>query len=207
MKKIQTFSLTNLVILLVIFIIGIILVVKSSFVVSLLSWIIGGTLVLIGAIKLIYCFFRRKYNMEYDSLLLGIFLVIGGSLLLIFPNIIDVTIRIIFGGWILFSGMNRLTLAFTVLKIDRVGFKTFLITSILMIITGVLILINFYELVGILLIIYSITELVDYIYFNFKKAEYSSIYDFEVKVKSDKKQKKIKKELKDKEAIDAVIEQ
>ena len=95
-------------------------------------------------------------------------------------------------------------LAFTVLKIDKIGFKTFLITSIVIVITGILVLINFYELIGILLVIYSIAEIVNYVYFNCKKDKYSTIYNYETKNKSNKKQ--IKNEIKEKEAIDAVIE-
>lgn len=207
MKKTQTFSITDLIILLIIFIIGIILITKSAFVINLLSWVIGGILGLIGIIKVIYYFVNKKNNPEYDSFMLGILMIIGGIFLLIFPNIIDVTIRIIFGGWILFTGINRLILAFTVSKIDKIGFRTFLITSIIIVITGILVLINFYELVGILLVIYAIAEIVNYIYFNCKKQEYSSIYDYDVKTKTNNKQKKIKQEIKNKEAIDAVIDE
>lgn len=209
MKKSQTFAISDLIILLVVFIIGIILITKSSFVISLLSWIIGGVLGLIGIIKIIHYFVRKKISPEFDSLVIGILMIAGGVLLVIFPNIIDITIRIVFGGWILFTGINRLILAFTIMRIDKIGFKMFLITSIVIVLAGVLVLINFYELVGLLLVIYAIAEIVNYVYFNCKKDSYSSIFNFETANTNtrNKKVKQIKQEIKEKEAIDAVIDQ
>lgn len=207
MKKSQSFTVTELISSLLIFIIGIILITKSSMVINLLSWVLGGILVVIGIIKVIFYSCNKKNNIDSSSLISGILMVAGGSILLIFPNIIDITIRIIFGGWILFTGINRLVFAFAIYNIDRNGFKTFLITSIIMVISGILILISFYELIGVLLVIYSVAEIVNYIYFNCKKENYSSVYNYDEKGKDNRKQKQIKQEIKEKEAIDAVIDQ
>lgn len=78
-----------------------------------------------------------------------------------------------------------------------------------MILAGIIILISFYELLGILLIIYSITEIVNYVYFNTHKKKFSTVFEDEdnnIKPNNNKKIGKIKKEIKEKEAIDAVIE-
>lgn len=207
MKKTQSFTVMQLISSLVIFIIGIILITKSSMVINLLSWIIGGILVVVGIIKVILYSCNRKNNIDSSSLISGILMITGGAILLIFPNIIDITIRIIFGGWILFTGINRLVFAFAIYNIDRNGFKTFLITSIIMVIAGILVLISFYGLIGILLVIYSIAEIVNYIYYNCKKENYSTIYTYEGSSKDNTKQKQIRQEIKEKEAIDAVIDQ
>ena len=75
-----------------------------------------------------------------------------------------------------------------------------------MVISGVVILISFYELLGLLLAIYAISEIVNYIYFNLNKKKYSTVFDFEENITPTKNKKIIKKEIKEKEAIDAVIE-
>jgi len=205
MKKVQTFSVTDLILLLVIFIIGIALISKSSFIIQMLSWIIAGVLALIGIIKVIGYVISKDKTVGYDSLIVGILMIVSGVLLFIFPNIIDITFRVIFGGWILFTGVNRLLLAFMVMKLDKQGFTMFLTTSLIILLTGIFIIINFYKLIGVFLIIYAVAEIVNYIYFNLKKEKYSEIYNYEPK--KAKKQSQIKQEIKDKEAIDAVIDQ
>lgn len=205
MKKTQSFSVTDLIILLVIFMIGIALIARSDFIIKILSWGIAGILTLIGMIKVIG-YAVKKDKVEYDSLILGVLMMIGGVLLFVFPDIVDITIRIIFGGWILFTGVNRLLLAFTVMKIDKNGFLTFLITSLIIILVGIFVLINFFKLIGVFLVIYSVCEVVNYIYFNLKKDRYNVFFDTEPKKKKNKK-KLINQDIKDKEAIDAVIDQ
>ena len=207
MKKIQNFSALDLLFSLVVFIIGIVLITNSSIIINILSWIIGGIFGIIGIVKIVSYIRHKNISVDSTTLILGIFSIIFGIVLVIFPNIIDVTVRIIFGGWILFTGINRLILALAIGRIDRVGFKTFLITSIIMMISGIIILISFYELLGVLLVIYAISEIVNYIYFNSNKQKYTTIFDFEVKEEPKKKTKKIKKEIKEKEAIDAVIDE
>ena len=207
MKKVQNFSAVNLIFALVIFIIGIVLITSPTSIINILSWIIGGVLELIGLIKIISYVRHKNLNVDAGTLIMGVLMMALGAVIMIFPNIIDVTIRIIFGGWILFTGINRLILAFAIGKIDKTGFKTFLITSIVMVVVGIVILISFYRLLGALLVIYAISEIVDYIYFNSNKQKYSTIFDVEEKAETGTKVKKIKQEIKDKEAIEAVIDQ
>lgn len=207
MKKVQNFSALDLVFSLVIFIIGIVLMTSPSSIINILSWIIGGVLELIGLIKIISYVRHKKINVDAGTLIFGVLIMIVGIVIMLFPQIIDTTIRIIFGGWILFTGINRLILAFAIGKIDRTGFKTFLITSIIMVVVGIVILISFYRLLGALLVIYAISEIVDYIYFNSNKQKYTTIFDFEEKAETGTKVKKIKQEIKEKEAIEAVIDQ
>lgn len=206
MKKMQNFSALDLLFSLAIFIVGIVLIMNSSFIINILSWIIGGIFGIVGIIKIISYIRHKNISVDSSTLILGILSIIFGIILVIFPNIIDVTVRIVFGGWILFTGINRLILSFVIGKIDRLGYKTFLITSIIMIISGIIILISFYELLGVLLVIYAITEIIDYIYFNTNKHKYTSIFEFEEKKPEYKNNKKIKKEIKEKEAVDAVID-
>ncbi len=207
MKSIQNFKITNLLLSLVIFIIGLILMTNSSFIIDILAYIIGGFLGLIGIIEIISSLIHKNDNSSTLKIIFGILLISGGALVAIFPNVVDFTIRIIFGGWILFIGVSRLIIALTIKKVDQVGFKTFLITSIIMVISGVVILISFYELLGLLLAIYAISEIVNYIYFNLNKKKYSTVFDFEENITPTKNKKIIKKEIKEKEAIDAVIDE
>lgn len=206
MKSIQNFKITDLLLALGIFIIGLLLMTNPSTIIDILSYIIGGILGLIGIGNIILYLTRRRIGKSASRLIFGVILIITGALLAIFPNIVDITVRVVFGSWILFMGVSRLIVALTIKKVDQTGFRTFLITSIIMILAGVVILISFYELLGLLLAVYAISEIVDYIYFNFNKKKYDTIFDFE-ETKDNKNVKKIKKEIKEKEAIDAVIDE
>ena len=211
MKKIQNFTVWNLLLSILLLIIGIILINNSPLLIKIVAWIISGILGIIGIVKILRYVFKKNISADSGTLISGILFVCFGAALSNMPFLLDYFIRFLFGAWIIFFGVNRLILAFTIGKLDHTGYKTFLITSIIMIISGIIILISFYELLGILLVIYSITEVVNYIYFNTHKQKYSTIFDFDdEKVNNNKKNNKISKikaEIKEKEAIDAVIDE
>ena len=79
-----------------------------------------------------------------------------------------------------------------------------------MIALGVLILINFYNLLGIFLIIYSVMEIGNYIYYMIKRKKYGNLFDkeeYDQEQKRVKKKSKVTKEMKNKKAIEADIEE
>lgn len=206
MKK--DINLSNVLISLIMLTVGIILVIDSESLINMMSWIIGVVIILISIIKIIYLF--NDKILDTTMLALNILLMIFGVVLISFPSIVDVAIKVVFGSWILFAGVKRLILAISLNKIDKVSYKTFLISALIMIILGVLILINFYNLVGVFLIAYSIMEIIYYIYFLINRNKYGDLFDKEEYDKENKrvqKKKQITKEIKDKKAIDADIEE
>ena len=206
MKK--DLNLSNVFISLIILAVGIILVIDSESLINMMSWIIGVVIILISIIKIIYLFNDKILNTT--MLALNILLMIFGVILISFPDIVDVAIKVVFGSWILFAGIKRLILAISLNKIDRPSYKTFLVSALIMIALGVLILINFYNLVGVFLIAYSVMEIIDYIFFLKNRNKYGDLFDKEEYDKENKRVKKknqITKEIKDKKAIDADIEE
>ena len=184
MKK--ELNLANVLISLIMLTVGVILVINSAAIINMMSWFIGIVIILISIIRIIYLF--------NDKIL----------------NTTMLAINILFGSWILFAGVKRLILAVAVSRIDKQSYKTFLVSSLIIITLGVFVLINFYNLVGVFLIIYSLTEIVNYIYFLINKNKYSSLFDKEEQDNDNKRVKKkklIAKEIKDKKAIDADIEE
>lgn len=210
MQKLQKFSVVDLLLSILLLVIGVILINNSPFLIKIVAWIISGLLGIIGIVNILKYVFKKNDNVGSGVLVFGIILVCFGIALSNMPFLLDYFIRFLFGSWIIFFGINRLILAFTIGRLDQVGFKTLLITSIIMILAGIIILISFYELLGILLIIYSITEVINYVYFNTHKKKFSTVFEDEdnnIKQKNNnKKIGKIKPEIKEKEAIDAIIE-
>ena len=206
MKK--ELNLSNVLISLIMLAVGVVLVINSESLINMMSWIIGVVIILISIIKIIYLF--NDKILDTTMLALNILLVIFGVVLISFPSIVDVAIKVVFGSWILFAGIKRLILAIEVSRVDKNSYKTFLISALIMIALGVLILINFYNLVGVFLIAYSVMEIINYIYFLINRNKFGALFNKEEYDKDDrrtKKKKLITKEIKDKKAIDADIEE
>lgn len=206
MKK--EINLTNVLISLVMLAVGIILVIDSESIINMMSWIIGVTIILISIIKIIYLF--NDKILDTTALAVNILFMIFGVVFISFPNIVDLTIRIVFGSWILFAGVKRLIFAVALSHIDIKSYRTFLISAILMIILGVVVLINFYDWVGVFLIIYATMEIGNYIFYLINRKKYSGLYnkdEYDKENKRIKKKNKLTNEMKNKKAIEADIEE
>ena len=199
MKK--EINLYNLISSLIMLVVGVILMTNPNALIGTISWIIGCLLLLAGIIKSIMSL--KNNELDTMSLYFSIVIIIVGILLISFPGIISVMIKILFGSWILLAGIQRLSLALAIKTIDNKGYNTYLITSLIMVVIGILVLINFYNLIGLLLIIYAAMDIVNYIYYSIHCTNYTTI------TKSVKKNnnKKISKAIKNRKAIDADIEE
>lgn len=207
-EKISIANLLNSILLLVL---GIILLTKSEAVISIIAWIFGGILLLFGLTKILSYFKVRKGTNEYMmdvNLLLGLLLISLGCVLIFIPGIVDVSIRVICGGWILIAGINRLLLGIAVRLVDEKGSKLYIITALLMILIGILVLTNLFNIIGIYIIIYAVFDIIGYIYSitTGKKIINDKSIKKEKSSKVTKKEnKKIKKSVKERPAVDADI--
>ncbi len=206
MKK--ELNLANVLISIIMLVVGVILVINSEAIINMMSWFIGIVIILISIIKIIYLF--NDKILDTTALALNILLMIFGIILISFPSIVDVAIKVVFGSWILFAGVKRLILAIALSSIDRKSYKTFLVSSLIMIVLGVLVLINFYNLLGVFLIVYSFMDISNYIYYLITRKKYGNIFDkaeYDQEEKRVKKKSKVTKEMKNKKAIEAEIEE
>lgn len=204
MKKENKITVNNLIYALLFLVFGVILLTSTDDLISMASKLIGIVLIIIGIVKsIVYIYMKGKLgSYKLSELVIGLLIICCGSLLLIYSGALSFAIRTIIGLWVLFAGVNRIVLAISVKSMDNTGFKVYLITSILMIVIGMCLISGFFDkLIGLFIIGYSITEIVNYIYFKTKNK------NFEPKTK-DKKEKKTKlKRLKEPKVVDAIIEE
>lgn len=198
-KKKEPINFTSLIISLVALILGILLLFngdKALF--DVLRYIVSGSLLVSGIFKLlVYAIQKKKYNVPMSDCVSAIMLVGLAIFIFVCSDIIKLTIQISLGALILFNGINRLILGIAVRKFDGEGSKVFTGVSILMIILGILILTGkFFSLIGIFLIVYAISEIGGYIYYTSQKKDYSEVLN-----------KEVPKEMKEKEAKEAIIEE
>ena len=165
---------------------------------NVLRYIVSGSLLVSGIFKLlVYAIQKKKYNVPMSDCVSAIMLVGLAIFIFVCSDIIKLTIQISLGALILFNGINRLILGIAVRKFDGEGSKVFTGVSILMIILGILILTGkFFSLIGIFLIVYAISEIGGYIYYTSQKKDYSEVLN-----------KEVPKEMKEKEAKEAIIEE
>lgn len=203
MKRENKITVNNLIYALLFFVFGVILLTSTENLISMASKVIGIVMIVVGLIKtIVYIYMKGKVgNYSISELILGLILMGCGGVLIAYAGMLSFAIRIIIGLWVLFAGINRIILAISVKQIDDTGFKVYLTTSILMIIIGICLISGLFDkIIGIFIIAYSITEIVNYIYFKSKNR------NSEIKKNKDKTKDKIKR-IKEPKIVDAIIEE
>ena len=165
-KKYKQRSLIYSIILLVL---GIFLTFNSSGVLNTIFNIMGILVILFG-IYLFFVYYRLKSQLKVDDssiLMSAIMSILFGVLIILLSNILTTTIQIVTGIWLLFVGISRLSEA----DITNIKDKRNLIAVIG---AAIIILLGLYTIfsenvlfvaLGIILIIYSILDIINYIRF------------------------------------------
>ena len=190
-------TINNLFSALIFLVLGIILLTAKETILSIVSKVIGVVLILIGLVKSIqYIYMKGKLgNYSLKELITGLLLIFMGVLFIMFSTTLGFAIRILVGIWTLFSGINRMVLAISVKNEDPLGFRMFFCASLIMIAVGIILTSGLFDkLVGLFIIIYSISEIVSYIYTKVNERK-----DNKIVKKKNNKSKKTK-------VIDAKIE-
>ncbi len=156
---------TDILVSLVFAVVAIFMITKSDAVVKIISYVLGGIFIVMGAVKIIDYFASKGksdlYN--YDSIY-GIIAIIIGLVTIFCSSLIESMFRIVIAIWIIYSGLVRLSLS---LKLHTAKIKVWsvsLILSIIMIIGGIYMLFQSGALVltiGIIMLVYSIIDLIE----------------------------------------------
>ena len=175
MKKLTVIEYSNdtsLVSSILFLIFGIILFTNPSGILDFVSYIVGGILIIIGVFNILsYRKTLKKLNIDQKyKLISGVILIIFGLFVILFSSLIEMTIRLICGGWILYSGIIRLIETLNN-KENKVSFISRLIVSILLIICGFYVAIEtnlIFSTIGLFIIIYAILEIIGFIFYKKK---------------------------------------
>ena len=175
MKKITVIEYSNdtsLISSILFLIFGIILFTNPSGILNFVSYIVGGILLIIGIFNILsYRKTLKKLNIEYKSkLVLGVILIIFGLFIIMFSSLIEMTFRLICGGWIIYTGIIRLIEALNN-KANNISFISRLIVSILLIICGLYVALDtnlIFSTIGLFIIIYAILDIIGFIFYKKK---------------------------------------
>ena len=170
-KILKRASWSDMVISAIFIVFGIFLVVNPGAVTTMLSVILGGIFVALGAFKIIE--YIQSGKQETYLLGIGAFAIVAGIVIMFATGIILSLFRIIIGAWIIYTGiMNLNTAARWKDYQSRVWLAT-LLGSIAIIITGVFVLANsgvLMSTIGVILIIYGTIDIIERLVF-IKKVE------------------------------------
>lgn len=177
--KVKSYSTQGSLISSIIFlIIGGVLITYADSVKTFISIGIGTLLAVISVVSLvIYYLSRRKEDSipNKKALIYGVVLLVLSIIFIFFSGIVEQFIKFIAGGWILFSGIIRLINTLS-MNNKNTKFIPLLIVAILLIAVGIYTIIgNLFDdilrAVGLIMIIYSVIEIVGYVFYAKDKQE------------------------------------
>lgn len=205
MNKENKITINNLIYALLFLVVGVLLLNQTEDILTMISKIIGYGLIIIGVVKtIIYIYMKGKLGYySISNLAIGISLICFGIILIMFSGALSFTIRILLGIWVLFAGINKIIFAIITKSVNNKSFIVYLVIALLMTVLGLILISGvFDQIIGILIIIYSIIEIINYIYFKVNDKDCVSVNTS----KSSKKNNKAKR-LKKGKVVDAIIEE
>ena len=169
MKSINFVSYTsNLLTSIISLIIGVILFSRPDLVIILLSYVLGAILLTYSLFRIIYYSYNKGRNPDYplNDLIWALIIMIIGLVCIFLSEAVEYAVRLLIGGWILLMGINRLINALRMSNKKESSFISLFIVSILLILTGAYVIFISNIIIsslGIILIVYSVLEIINYI--------------------------------------------
>ena len=178
------------------FLLGWILFIDFNGVINFVSYVLGTIIIGLGVYKL-WSYYRKRLNndlTDYNEFGFGVTDLILGVLIIVLSEAFLTILRFFLGGWILLAGINRFVQSMVDTEKNNGKFYSLLTISIIIIGLGVFILLNkdFFDIVGLLIMIYSVLDIIECIIFKTtmsRKNEQVEIIEAEV-VKEKKNKKK-----------------
>ncbi len=180
-KQFDKILKTSLLSWLVFIILGIFLILKAELTLKIISYVVGGTL-LLAIIPLVKQLFDKEANYINFAFISQVFMVVAGIILILNTELIASIIPILIGILMLVNGVSKLQFAY-LLKMHHVknwGFT--LILSIFILAGGILFLTNPFQgavaitkLIGVFMIAYSVIDMIDFLVIH-KEMQQMDIY-------------------------------
>ncbi len=189
-SEIKNMFISSLISSCVMLVMGLILFINPESTITLISYIFGGILVIVGANALIN-YYMRKQQISTFELIYGVLGIVGGLILILNPRAIASLIPLVLGIWITISSLGKLKYIWDNAMKDRKGTISLIIT-IIMLILGILLIFKPFDgakmiaqMVGLFLVIYSILDIVQS--FMIKNTVESIVVEIEPKKRGRKK--------------------
>lgn len=152
----------------ILLVLGTIMFTNPETVILFISYIIGSLLIVFGIFNCFknYLDIKKDNKVSSTRMIVGIVLIVIGIIFIFLAGVIEFLIRIIIGSYILFNGINHLIYALSI-RNKNSNFFVNLILAIILISGGLYIILvsNLaFKIIGLILIIYSIIEIIEYVF-------------------------------------------
>jgi len=170
MKK---YSKTTLISGIVFFVLGIIIFLNPDLLVKVVSYGLGGLLILIGIYRTIsyYIQDKRLGIVNRNEIAFGITAIVLGIVFIFLADAIELLLRFVVGGWLLIAGLNKIIKTFY--TTDRNSkFYALLVIGIILIGIGLYIILvsNLaLSIIGLFMMIYGLIDFISYFVYKDKK--------------------------------------
>ena len=168
LKKLNKYINFSIVISALLMVLGIVIFVYPNFSLKVFSYGISLVLILFGIYLIMIDNKSKGFSLLVDFSLFGITLLLLGIVLLIYPSTLAVLIPIFLGMWFITNGIIKLKFTSLLADVSDYSWILSLIMSILSIVCGILFIVNpldgaevIVSFVGILLFVYSLSDIVD----------------------------------------------
>lgn len=150
-------------------ILGIFLFTKAELTLKIISYIVGGTL-LLGLLPITKTLLSKEKKYANFSFIIEVFMVVAGIIIILNTELIASIIPILIGILMLINGISKLQFALCLKGENVKVWITTLILSIIVIIGGILFLTNPFggaiaitKIIGLFIIIYSVIDMFDFL--------------------------------------------
>lgn len=152
----------------VFFILGAVMFTNPNAIIVFVSYVIGGLIIIIGLFKCIknYLDVKKDGTTSSNGMIVGIVLIVIGLVFIFLASVIEALVRLVIGGWILFTGIMRLINALYLPK-RSTKFMVILILAILLIGGGLYTILETnlaFQAIGMVLMIYAALEIFGFIF-------------------------------------------
>lgn len=159
---------SSLVYSIILLILGIFLTLNANGVLNIVFDILGSLVMIYGVYKLVMALkLKKDFKTANNSLMSSsIMSLIFGLLIIVLSQVLTNAINVVTGIWLIFMGISKLNVVLSIRTIKEKDFIVSLISSILLIGLGLYTIMSqnvVLTIIGILLIIYSVIDIINYI--------------------------------------------
>lgn len=152
----------------ILIVLGLLLTIRSDDTIVAISYLIGGSIIIIGVLALIK--FVKNLGKSFDNsfeIIYGIITIVFGILILSNPKMVATIIPFVIGGWIVIKSSFKIAYAIELKNRGSLYWKSALITSIINALVGILIVFNpfktsviVFKIIGIAILVYAVLDIV-----------------------------------------------
>lgn len=165
-KKVFQFSIL---ISILFILLGICLFLFPETIISMISYILGGIILVSGVISIIRYFTRKeRITMFAFDLIYGVFSIIFGVIMITNPTALATVIPFVLGIWVIINSIVKMRYSFRLKDYNQSAWLSTFVISIVMLLWGFILLFNPFEgalvitqVIGLFIIVYAMLDLVE----------------------------------------------